>query len=120
MARFPRRARLLKPPEFRNAFAKGKRIHERWFTAVYAANALDYPRVGLAIAKKTVPLAVQRNRIKRQIREQFRSSAELLPAVDIVILSKAGATQASSLELRANLQSLWKRISAYQAAALSS
>lgn len=110
MARFPRRARLLKPIEFRAAFQQGRRFHDRWITAVVTPSTQDSPRLGLAIAKKSVPLAVQRNRIKRTIRESFRLQATQLPNVDIVILSKKGCADLSNAQLRAVLDQLWRRI----------
>jgi ribonuclease P protein component len=42
------------------------------------------PRLGMVVTRKVGP-AVQRNRIKRRIREAFRKTAGTLPAVDIVI-----------------------------------
>ena len=58
MARFPRRARLLIPGEFQTAFKRGSRFSERCLTAVSAGNDIGQARLGLAIAKKTVPLSV--------------------------------------------------------------
>lgn len=112
MARFPRRARLLKPDEFSQAFAGGKRHSESGLTAIAAVNQQGQPRLGLAIAKKTVALASDRNRLKRQIRESFRLHQHLLPAVDIVLLSRPGCAQASVLQLRTRLERLWTRIAA--------
>ncbi len=42
-------------------------------------------RLGLVVTKKGNPLAVRRNRIKRQVREAFRLQRTQLPPVDIVI-----------------------------------
>jgi len=43
------------------------------------------PRLGLVIAKRFLPLAVQRNRVKRLVREGFRCSRSELPAIDIIV-----------------------------------
>lgn len=118
-ARFTRRARLLKPAEFKQAFAHGFRIHERGLTAVVAANTLGHPRLGLAVSKKAVPLAVDRNRLKRQIRETFRLQQAFLPAHDIVVLVKPGSRLTTTL-LRQSLERLWTRIAACSAVAPSS
>ena len=111
-ARFPRRARLLKPAEFKTAFERGKRIHERSLTAVAAVNAVGHARLGLAVSKKAVALSVERNRIKRQIRESFRLHQQRLPATDLVILVKPGSRTLQSPQLRQSLERLWNRISA--------
>jgi ribonuclease P protein component len=111
-ARFPRRARLLKPAEFKAVFERGVRIHERGLTAVSAANSLESARLGLAISKKSLPLAVDRNRLKRKIRDTFRLNHRNLPAVDLVILAKPGSRTLTAPQLRLSLERLWTRIAA--------
>lgn len=110
MARFPRRARLLKPGDFKAAFERGNKLNERWLSALVAANDQGQPRLGLAVPKKVARRAVDRNRIKRHIRESFRERQAQLPAVDIVILARGGCTQATPEQLRQLLDRLWTRI----------
>lgn len=110
MARFARRARLLKPDEFKAAFERGRRINESVLAAVVCSNPHDHARLGLAVAKKSVPLATARNRIKRQVRESFRLHQHRLPAVDIVILTRPGILKAGAADLRSALDALWRRI----------
>lgn len=64
-------------------------------------NALGYPRLGLAISRKCSPRAVERNRIKRVIREAFRLRRQSLGGVDIVFLGQAGVTRHDAAGLRA-------------------
>lgn len=112
MARFPRRARLLKPDEFKHTFQGGRRSSAGCLTAVHVGSPHSQARLGLAIAKKNVPHAVDRNRIKRAIRESFRHHRAQLPAMDIVILIRPGSQAISSAELREQLERLWTRIAA--------
>lgn len=119
-ARFTRRARLLKPAEFKQAFERGFRIHEKGLTAVVVVNTLGHPRLGLAVSKKAVPLAVDRNRLKRQIRETFRLHQTVLPASDMVVLVKPGSRINSLAALHRSLERLWTRIAASSAVAPSS
>lgn len=42
-------------------------------------------RLGLVVAKKLLKRAVDRNKVKRVVREQFRLRLAGLPAVDLVI-----------------------------------
>lgn len=111
-ARFPRRARLLKPAEFKAVFERGARLHERGLTVVSAANTLAHARLGLAISKKSLPLAVDRNRLKRRIRDTFRLNQRKLPAVDLVILAKPGSRTLTAPQMRLSLERLWTRIAA--------
>lgn len=50
-------------------------------------NTLPYARLGLAIAKRAVPSAVDRNRIRRLIRESFRYRQSKLVGLDIVVVT---------------------------------
>lgn len=63
--------------------------------------------MGLVIAKKNVALAVQRNRIKRQLRNTFRHNKELLDKLDLVVLARKGADKLDNKELKATIDSLW-------------
>lgn len=114
-ARLLRRARLLKPAEFKTAFANGKRLHEAGMTLVMMANELGHARLGMAVPKKAVALAVERNRIKRQIRESFRQRQAELPAADFVVLVKPGKRTLSTPLLRPSLERMWTRASATSA-----
>ena len=64
----------------------------------------------MVIAKKHVSSAVQRNRIKRQIRESFRHIAEKLPGMDLVVLARKDADKLDNKELASKLNILWKDI----------
>ena len=63
-------------------------------------------RLGLVIAKKTIPTAVQRNRIKRAVRETFRQQEFDMP-LDIVFLARIGAKTQSSKQLTESLRQAW-------------
>lgn len=112
MARFPRSARLLDPAAFKQVFSRGKRISLNGLTAVVAPNTLGQPRLGLAIAKKSVRRAVARNRLKRVLREAFRERQATLVAVDIVMLARPGVERIEAGALRAELDRLWLRLRA--------
>ncbi len=47
-------------------------------------------RLGVSVSKR-IGNAVTRNQVKRWVREAFRAAAEELPAVDLVVVARAGA-----------------------------
>lgn len=107
---FSRELRLLTPSEYRNVFNGSIRIPSESITILTTQNNKKHPRLGLAISKKNVKLAHQRNLIKRVIRDSFRRHQQSLPNIDIVAISKKGSQELSSAELHQIMIKLWLRI----------
>lgn len=111
-AGFPETARLRSAREFRRVFERGRRRADDCFTVIAAPGEHCRARLGLAIAKRRVPRAVDRNRIKRIVRESFRRHAAGLPAVDIVILARSGLAHRDNSRLFASLDGHWRNLTA--------
>ncbi|GAC1626716.1 MAG: ribonuclease P protein component [Nevskia sp.] len=109
-ARFPPSARLLKPAEFKLVFAEGQRLKRQSLALVFRPNGASEARLGLAIAKKSVAAAHERNRIKRLIREGFRQNRTRLPAVDLVFYAQPGLAKLGNETLRILLAELWTKV----------
>ena len=73
-------------------------------------NGLDHPRLGLAVGIKAAGNAVNRNRIKRLVRESFRGRQFELPAVDLVVNARPAAGKAQNAEITESVAVLWNRI----------
>jgi ribonuclease P protein component len=73
-------------------------------------NQLSSARLGLVIAKKNVRLAVQRNRIKRILRESFRLNQQQLVGLDIVILARRGLDELDNRQLHKLINKQWQRL----------
>ena len=91
-------------------FKNGQRSADRFFTILFHQNCLNRPRLGFAISKQKVRLAVGRNRLRRLVRESFRLRAAALPAVDLVVLARDATGVAPSGELTASLEKHWVRV----------
>jgi ribonuclease P protein component len=61
------------------------------------------------VAKKHAKRAIQRNRIKRIIRETFRCNQYKLLAVDVVVMVKPGITKQDNKSLFNELGLLWQK-----------
>jgi ribonuclease P protein component len=109
--RFPRAARLTKAAEFA-ALRGGQRISCRHFHAEFRPNTLTTGRLGLVVSKRVSKRAVDRNRLKRLIRDSFRRWSSRLPCVDLVLIPRGSAVPLAGSELLRDLDTLWKRLAA--------
>ncbi len=91
-------------------FGGTRKIRNNYLSIFATKNNVDHPRLGLAISKKSVRLAVGRNRIKRIIRETFRCNKNILNGFDVVVVSKQKINDLSKSELRKILVREWKKI----------
>ena len=69
---FPKKVRLLKRAQFLALSKQGEKVHTDSFLAIVLKGTAQNNRIGITISKK-VGNAVERNRIKRIIREYFRA-----------------------------------------------
>jgi ribonuclease P protein component len=103
---------MRRPAEFKRVYAVGKRLGNEFFTVNAQANGLTCPRLGMSIAARILRRAVDRNRVRRLIRESFRVNQLSLPPLDIVIGVRAGVLTADNGRLRSALENLWQKIPA--------
>ena len=91
-------------------FREGQRSADRYFTVLYCGNGSSEPRLGFAISRQRVRLAVGRNRLRRLVRESFRHIRPELPGVDIVVMARDAAGSADREQLAGSLARHWRRL----------
>jgi len=83
--------RLRKKTDFETIAKEGIRRHTKNFLIIARKNERGFSRMG-AVASKKVGKAVERNRVKRLMREFFRRNKDRLPpSTDYVFVGKKGA-----------------------------
>ncbi len=88
---FPKSARLLARREFLFLQSRGKRRHCPHFVVVLSPARSGKSRLGITVTRR-FGNAVARNRMKRLLREFFRTRrAAIAPAYDMVIIPRVGA-----------------------------
>lgn len=108
---FPRTLRLIKSAEFEAVFANAPfRASHQHLLILSRSNHSDSARLGLIIAKKNIRLAVQRNRIKRLIRESFRLQQHQLRGLDVIVLARKGLDECDNSAIEKMLKKQWQRI----------
>lgn len=108
---FPKTKRLLSPSVFRHVFdAPDRKVHQAHLMAFVRQNDHLGARIGMAITKKKVPTAVNRNKIKRHIRERFRHLSSELKSVDIVFIIKKPMNDLSNKELDNEINNIFNKL----------
>lgn len=109
-AGFSRGLRLVDGKQFSAVFEHKRRLHGAHFNIHVAPNGLCHARIGLAVSRRVSKKAVERNRVKRIIRESFRHHQHQLGAVDYVVIAKVGAAEPAAVPnraLRSELDDSW-------------
>ncbi len=101
---------MLIPDEFQRVFKQGRKQRGALFTLFCCANGKTNARLGLAIAKRHVPSAVNRNRIRRIIRESFRYHQSQLYGNDVVVIMQRQLPEVCNATLQEELQQQWQKL----------
>lgn len=80
-----RDARLIDKNDFDRVFADNQRARTDYVMVMARPNQVGYPRLGMVITKRLLARAIDRNRVKRCVRESFRLVLPELPACDFVV-----------------------------------
>lgn len=95
-------SKLRKTDDFSSVF-RFKRVQRGTNLDIFfRENELGHARLGLIVPKKLLPRAVDRNRIRRVLREAFRLTQVELGGLDVVIRLKA-------VGLDADYRTQWRR-----------
>jgi ribonuclease P protein component len=82
---FPRQARITKTDDFSSVFSLRKRISGRYLVIHYRAGQSAGARLGLVVSRKIAKRSVDRNYMKRVLRELFRRRRSRISPMDLVV-----------------------------------
>ena len=89
--RFSSKNRLANTAQFDEVFKKSsKTLKTKEFLFLLKGNLMEENRLGIIVSKKQVPLSVDRNRLRRLIREGFRTILNPGLGIDLVVLVRPG------------------------------
>ncbi|MGB5158570.1 ribonuclease P protein component [Desulfobacterium sp. N47] len=107
---FLKTERILKRREFYELSKKGNRIKNKYVTVIYSPGSTEKCRLGLTVTKK-IGNSVQRNRIKRYIREFFRvNKSRFKNNWDINVIPKSEAANLTFENTHLYLLNIFKKI----------
>ena len=105
--------RVKKSQDFDNIIRKKQSFANRQFVIYYQENKLDHMRLGISVSKKLWK-AHERNRLKRYVRESFKTRKDFLKNYDIIIIVRPAAKGLSFLEFGSSIDHVLKRSKLYR------
>jgi ribonuclease P protein component len=88
--KLPTAARVRRRREFLAVQERGTRLYAGEVLVLAKGAGAERARIGITVSSKLAN-AVERNRVKRWVREAFRRIQAELPAVDLVVIARKGA-----------------------------
>ncbi|WP_242344205.1 ribonuclease P protein component [Anaeromyxobacter terrae] len=107
--KLPKAARLRRRREFLLVQQRGTRLYAGDVLVLSLDSGGARPRIGITVSSK-IANAVERNRVKRWVREEFRAMQGDLPAVDFVVIARAGVLAAGRDGIRRALDAARVRL----------
>lgn len=107
----PKINRLTKNKEFDNVFKRGRSSFDKITGVKFVANNLGINRIGILVSFKVSKKAVERNKIKRRIREIVRAELKNLKnGLDIVIIALPDIKNKTFKEIKPSLAGHFKKL----------
>ena len=108
---FPKASRLLDAAAYSAVFDQTHfKVSCRYFLILARFSRETNTKLGLIVAKKHIPSAVQRNRVKRLIRTSFRTLDPFPRHLDLIVLARKGADKIHNREAFYLLNILWSDV----------
>jgi len=107
----PKANRLRNTREIEKVFRAGRGVKEGFLFLKFMENDLEISRFAFIVSKKTSPKAVQRNKIKRRLRDIIRKRMpRIKTGFDLVVIAQKGAGSAKFQEMEQAVVRLLEKI----------
>lgn len=102
--------RLVRRPDFEKVKTKGEKFQSNLFGLLVYPTNNESSRFGFVISTKLSKKAVERNRVKRILREQVRLLLpRIKPGFDVVFLGKKAILESNQEEIGSEIKRLFKK-----------
>jgi ribonuclease P protein component len=105
-----RNHRLAGKREFQSIFDVASKVSQKHLLALFKPNEKTHARIGIMVGKRIAKLAVERNQIKRVIRESFRQHQLPLSGFDIIVIARQQCDSLDKSQLREGIDKLWQKL----------
>jgi len=108
---FSQKNRLTKDKEFDNVFKNGRSSYDKLIGVKAVRNGLPDNRFGIMVSVKVSKKAVERNKVKRRIRESVKAKLPAMkPGYDCVIIALPEVLEKDSGEIEKSVGFNFKRL----------
>lgn len=108
---YSRKYRLATKDAVQSVFAaKPRKVSHQYLLILYTPNQLSYARLGIIAGKQHLRRAVDRNRVRRILRESFRQTKATLAGLDLIVMIRSGCSKVDARTLRKDIDGLWQAI----------
>ena len=108
--RFTKSRRLVCSTEYQTVIAHDCRSKDTLFVVYAHGKGRQLGRLGVTVSRRVARRAVERNRIKRVIRESFRHQQKFLVGLDIVTIARGATRGIETKQLLVSLEGHWRRV----------
>ena len=89
--------------DFKRLYYRGKSVVKKRLVVYYRKNKFSYNRLGITVSSK-IGCAVERNRVRRLLKENYRILQGLSEGYDIVIVARSRSKDATYYQLGKDLK----------------
>jgi ribonuclease P protein component len=106
----PKNRRLICSPDYQSVIAHNCWSKDALFIVYAQSNGQELGRLGITVSRRVAAKAVERNRIKRAIRESFRHQQRFLAGLDIVTIARKAIQEIETKQLFVSLDRHWRKV----------
>ena len=104
--------RIKKTTDFDKIIRKKQSFANRQFVMYYQKNNLEHMRLGISVSKK-LGKAHERNKLKRYVRESFKTKKTTLSNYDIIVIVRQMAVNMPFVEFDNSINHILKKAKLY-------
>jgi ribonuclease P protein component len=86
------------------------RISKGPYLLLCRKNSLEHPRLGLIVRKKFLKRAVDRNHLKRLVRENFRTRQHRLVNLDVIFMNRGNSDHKTDKEIKSLVSDIFESL----------